>query len=449
MSNQVRRSTRLANKSKTPMKRVKTPSPSTREKISTINTFHTQKSLSPPTRRVIRQSPSTKRTKRSPTQKSPNKSPKSKSPSKNKSLSPKRKSPPIAPTRNSPPKTTKRKQITTTTLTKIPPRIIGTFNNDMYEPIDLIGSGGFGNVWRAKDSNNEMVAVKVFETEKDTDYQRELHFGKLIKQFNNTEEKCNPYVVCVLDTGYFQTNDYEDKRFIVYELMDGDLDDYQFTSFRELLQALYDTSRGLLWIHNKQLAHADMKPANLLYKKDALVENWKGTIENRTVFKIGDLGGSCSVLPSEPSYANYKGTYTFKCVNGGTPFFSAPEVLSSQNSTPSYKDKQKSDIFSLGVTFYVLSKKFMQVHQNYLFNFPYLKRNNTKTMYVNEIMDSIKARVPVTPLTQEEIIPLNFTYEPEAQLFTDLINKMLQANPLKRIILPRLIQALHTYFTQH
>lgn len=371
----------------------------------------------------------------------------------------------------------------------IPAKIMG---NVIYDTKQVLGEGGFGKVWMAENSvSKEPVAIKVFETNKNTDYLRETAFGELIKQISANEVKCNPFVVCIFDTGRFFTENNIPANFIVYELMDGDLDTYPFPSIREILQALYDSSRGLLWIHNKQLAHSDIKPSNILYKQNELVQGLKGE-EQRTVFKMGDLGGSCSVIPSEKEFRFFKGTYSFPCQNGGTPFYSAPEVLSSmypshtnkhpphpyffhtftEDSTspdqeiyqdtrtrPSYKTIQRADIFSLGVTFYVITKKYLTKETKPILNFPYIFRKNSNVLYIQDVINSVKNGTPLNPLVQEEILTLdlggngenkegvdkNKSVE-EKTLLADLINGMLQVNPNHRLLLPQVIRSLQKYF---
>merc|ERR1712176_678694 len=96
---------------------------------------------------------------------------------------------------------------------------------------------------------------------------------------------------------------------------------------------MYQITQGLKWLHSNGIVHLDIKPQNIF-------------LDNMNFQKckpvIADFGFS-RVLNNEENNAENN----FKTLVG-TPDFCSPEVLKYEQVT------LKSDIFSLGVTFYIM-----------------------------------------------------------------------------------------------
>lgn len=120
--------------------------------------------------------------------------------------------------------------------------------------------------------------------------------------------------------------------FLVMELMSGgDLFDrigtkktYDERDARALCQKMLDS---MLFIHENNVAHCDMKPKNLLLRND----------EDDSFIKLADFGFATRVYGPN--------SLTKQC---GTPFFVAPEILMR---TPY---DQQSDMWSVGVIIFLL-----------------------------------------------------------------------------------------------
>ena len=140
---------------------------------------------------------------------------------------------------------------------------------------------------------------------------------------------------------------------ILMELCDGDLVGiYEACSSIIPLEICYkwmkDIASGLLYMHEKNMTHMDIKPANILFKWATpdtelspanLMQQYQGM-----TFKLGDLGSYMSFIHDEPDI-------TKEVV--GTPHFAAPEILAMRGQHP--KDRagvraKPCDIYSMGAT---------------------------------------------------------------------------------------------------
>jgi serine/threonine protein kinase len=120
----------------------------------------------------------------------------------------------------------------------------------------------------------------------------------------------------------FIENKFSDKRF------DSDRDRKRYVI---MFKILTDLLIGLMYLHEKKIAHRDLKPDNLLVFGD-----W-----DHPVVKICDMGCAKNVGDSEAK------------TEVGTRRFMAPEMLSSDKY-----DALRADIFSLGVLiFYICMRK--------------------------------------------------------------------------------------------
>ena len=194
-----------------------------------------------------------------------------------------------------------------------------------HEPIEgyileeLIGRGGFGEVWRANAPGGIKKAVKfVFGHQQGSRATQELKSLERIKSIQH------PFIL-TLERFEF----VNDQLVIVTELAEGSLEDI-YSQHRErgscgiphdqLLAYLKDTADALDYLHDLyQLQHLDIKPANLLVVG--------GRIKVADFGLLKDLGEvDCSL------------------VGGLTPIYAAPEVFDGRPS-------MHSDQYSLAVMY--------------------------------------------------------------------------------------------------
>ena len=188
---------------------------------------------------------------------------------------------------------------------------------DLYEKLDCIGRGSFGEVFKGREKEtDQMVALKLVDLEKADEeidiIQREI---KVMSQISN------PYVV-----RYHTSLMKGSTLWIVMEFMSAG-------SLKELVDAvgpfpeeaiatvMKALMKGLDYIHREGKVHRDIKAANILLSDQGEV-------------KLADFG----VAGQMTSTVRQRNTFV------GSPFWMAPEVI--QESLYN----EKADIWSAGIT---------------------------------------------------------------------------------------------------
>lgn len=198
----------------------------------------------------------------------------------------------------------------------------------IYVLDDMLGSGGFGNVYKAHgESDGTEVAVKLLQNTFDNDeaylsFQKETNQSKLIDSENVIQ------YLFIHDGKLYP----EYPPYIIMDYTDGGTL-RQFIDRQNGKQIDNDTLKGILFqlangmkAISEHLVHRDIKPENIL--------NFNG------VFKITDFGLSKIAGDS---------TKTFSFKNGGTLYYIAPEAWNNDKNTI------QMDIYSMGIVFYELA----------------------------------------------------------------------------------------------
>ncbi|MFE4633591.1 serine/threonine-protein kinase [Streptomyces sp. NPDC056773] len=194
-----------------------------------------------------------------------------------------------------------------------------------YELAELLGRGGMGEVWKARDlQSGRLVAVKLLLAEADGEeavarFRREATIGSRVR---------HPGVVPVLDAGQDSGRLY-----IVMELLEGS--DLSAVLARtpaglplpEALELAVQIAEVLAAAHEEDIVHRDLKPANLFRQTDGRV-------------KICDFG----IARTTESTAGL--TLTGRPF--GTPAYMAPEQWRGVHVDT------RCDLYALGCVLYAL-----------------------------------------------------------------------------------------------
>ena len=198
---------------------------------------------------------------------------------------------------------------------------IGKMLDDRYEILELIGSGGMANVYKARCHRlNRLVAIKILKSDlaDNVDFRRRFHDeSQAVAQLSHAN------IVSVYDVS---TN--PDREYIVMELIDGiTLKQYMERrgrmDWRESLHFITQIMRGLSHAHSRGIIHRDIKPQNIMVLRDGSV-------------KVADFGIAC--------LANQGQTLTQEAL--GSVHYISPEQARGD------RIDARSDIYSAGVVLY-------------------------------------------------------------------------------------------------
>jgi Tol biopolymer transport system component len=203
-----------------------------------------------------------------------------------------------------------------------------------YEVLALLGEGGMGQVYRARDERlAREVAIKVVHADlaQDTDRLRRFeHEAKAAGTLNH------PNIVAVYDTGESGGSPY-----IVSELLQGEtLRDRMATGAlgtRKAVDYAVQIARGLATAHDKGIVHRDLKPENLFLTKDGLVK-----ILDFGIAKLGRPGEEKAGTDIE----TLSRTGTTPGTMLGTVGYMSPEQVRGLPTD------HRSDLFSFGTVLY-------------------------------------------------------------------------------------------------
>ena len=197
-----------------------------------------------------------------------------------------------------------------------------------YEVVGLLGAGGMGEVYRARDSRlGREVAVKVlpesFAAGADS-LRRFEQEARAIGALNH------PNVLAIYDVGTRGSAPY-----LVTELLEGaTLREEMPVSQRKAIDYARQVAAGLAAAHSKGITHRDLKPENLFVARDGRV-------------KILDFG-LAKVDAGVDTLENTQTLATSPGVVMGTAGYMSPEQVRGKPAD------HRSDIFSCGVILYEL-----------------------------------------------------------------------------------------------
>jgi Tol biopolymer transport system component len=140
-----------------------------------------------------------------------------------------------------------------------------------YEIISLLGAGGMGEVYRARDTRPSLdreVAIKVLPSSFSSDPERLRRFEQEARAAGMLN---HPNIVAIYDVGT-----HEGAPYVVTELLEGETVRSRMAGGalpqRKAIEYALQTARGLAAAHEKGIVHRDLKPGNLFITKDARVK---------------------------------------------------------------------------------------------------------------------------------------------------------------------------------
>jgi serine/threonine protein kinase len=195
--------------------------------------------------------------------------------------------------------------------------------------LEKLGSGGVGEVWKARDHRlNRVVALKFILAESSRSSPSLAHEARAASALNH------PNIVTILEIG-----DSGGSTYIAMEFVEGETLRAQMERSRLPLDTVIDIvtqmARGLAAAHQSGIVHRDVKPENVMVRVDGYV-------------KLVDFG-LAKFLPWSSGLIDRSSTDpTSSGVIAGTFSYMSPEQARGRQIEPS------SDIFSFGIVLYEL-----------------------------------------------------------------------------------------------
>ena len=208
----------------------------------------------------------------------------------------------------------------------------GDVFDERYILEKLMGSGGFADVWKAKDKDtNSSIALKIYTNLDDDGINDLASEYTRMQNLNHTN---------ILKADYFAR--WGNIPYLVMKVCEGGslskkvgcIDD------TELMHVVQDIAEGLTYLHQNKIVHQDIKPANILVD----------TRGDKPIYVLSDFGISSKTKTRLSHSVNINSK------NQGTSMteaYAPPEKFSSKREDR--KPDRKGDIFSFGISLYELA----------------------------------------------------------------------------------------------
>lgn len=207
----------------------------------------------------------------------------------------------------------------------------GDVFDERYILEKLMGSGGFADVWKAKDqATNSYVALKIY-TNLDDDGINDLaaEYTRM-QNLNHTN---------ILKADHFSR--WGNIPYLVMKVCEGGSLSKKVGNMEvpEIMRVVQDIAEGLKYLHQNKIVHQDIKPANILIDIQG----------ERPVYVLSDFGISSKTKTRLSHSVNINNK------NQGTSMteaYAPPEKFSPKKEER--KPDRKGDIFSFGISLYEL-----------------------------------------------------------------------------------------------
>ncbi len=204
-----------------------------------------------------------------------------------------------------------------------------------YEIIRLLGVGGMGEVYLAKDQKlGREVAIKILNR-KFENHESGLH--RFIQEAKAASALNHPNILVIHDIGETDGAHYIVSEYVEGNTLRGHLEE-KGLPLAEVLDVSIQIASALVAAHSARIVHRDIKPENIMLRPDGLA-------------KVLDFGLAKLVEDKNRSLVGFDGetakmNQTEKGIILGTVSYMSPEQAKGE------KIDGRTDIFSLGVLMY-------------------------------------------------------------------------------------------------
>jgi serine/threonine-protein kinase len=200
-----------------------------------------------------------------------------------------------------------------------------------FEIVALLGSGGMGEVYRARDENlGRDVAIKILPAGLSSDRSR---LNRFEQEAHAAGQLNHPNILAIYDVGL-----YEGSPYLVSELLEGETLGERLLSGSlppsKAVEYASQLARGLAAAHEKGIVHRDLKPENLFITREGRVKILDFGLAKLTASENGSPAGLGSVAKTESGIVL------------GTAGYMSPEQVRGKPAD------YRADIFSFGAVLY-------------------------------------------------------------------------------------------------
>jgi serine/threonine protein kinase/tetratricopeptide (TPR) repeat protein len=241
--------------------------------------------------------------------------------------------------------------------------------NRRYRLLEILGSGGMGQVYRAEDRlTGQIVALKrvllAGNPTANTDTHRQNVRLALAREFRTLAGLRHPHIISVLDYGF----DADKQPFFTMELLPASqsLMEYgQDKSFSEQAVLIIEMLEALAYLHRRGITHRDLKPDNVrvVYGRVRVVDFGLSALSDQRTADVG---------------------------TGGTLRYIAPEVIQGS------RGREAADLYAAGMLMYELFSG----------KYPYPDASLAQILQAIVFMTPIVEDIPVVPKLQQLIAKL-------------------------------------------
>lgn len=199
----------------------------------------------------------------------------------------------------------------------------------VYQVEDVLGEGGMGTVYRARDTKLERAVAIKFLSNEFADASARRRFQREAQLASSLN---HPHILTVYDTGEF-----DGRQYLVTELADGGtLRDWMRAGTRtwaDVVELLGGVADGVAAAHEAGIFHRDIKPENILMMKSGYA-------------KLSDFGLAKAQLSPQAAAGAITETQTRAGAVLGTVGYMSPEQATGRPVD------QRSDVFSFAIVLF-------------------------------------------------------------------------------------------------
>jgi len=215
-------------------------------------------------------------------------------------------------------------------------KLLGQTLADKYLLETIIGEGGFGTVFSARNiENNQKYAIKILDIKTDSLVDQEKDLQYFQREVGILSRVQHPAIVNVFEVGIFN----EILPYLVMELAEGELLSNILRtkgafSLEHFLSVFTQLCQAVAAMHKQAIIHRDLKPENIIINNNS----------GKNIVKLLDFG--LAKLIGGEREEKWLRTLTGRGKIHGTIFYMSPEQCEGK------KLDHRTDIYSLGILAY-------------------------------------------------------------------------------------------------